>query len=100
MSNNQQVLTSQVVEEIRTMATLTEAVRNLQITVQSLQSTVATFNEKYLTKEVYDKDEAKREKRDKKVDNIEKYFFALVVTSQVVLWIINKFGEKIFPGAF
>lgn len=82
------------------MATLTEAVRNLQITVQSLQSTVATFNEKYLTKEVYDKDEAKREKRDKKVDNIEKYFFALVVTSQVVLWIINKFGEKIFPGAF
>lgn len=100
MSNNQQVLTSQVVEEIRTMATLTEAVRNLQITVQSLQSTVATFNEKYLTKEVYDKDEAKREKRDRKVDNIEKYFFALVVTSQVVLWIINKFGEKIFPGAF
>lgn len=82
------------------MATLTEAVRNLQITVQSLQSTVATFNEKYLTKEVYDKDEAKREKRDRKVDNIEKYFFALVVTSQVVLWIINKFGEKIFPGAF
>lgn len=82
------------------MATLTEAVRNLQITVQSLQSTVATFNEKYLTKEVYDKDEAKREKRDKKVDNIEKYFFALVVTSQVVLWIINKFGEKIFPGTF
>ena len=82
------------------MATLTEAVRNLQITVQSLQTTVAGFNEKYLTKEAYDKDELKREKRDRKVDNIEKYFFALVVTSQVVLWIINKFGEKIFPGAF
>lgn len=111
-------LTPQKIQEIKDMATMQEMVHNMQgvvnqisaahngfikrdehhSSIDGINKTIAKLDKDM--KEEFEKQNKVISEQGKKIEKIDRYVLILLVVSQVVLWILNKAGDKLFSALF